>query len=174
MAVSATDIEYRLSGGAANASPDASLGGVMSATPIADSTNDNLFDDVSQSESTSGDTEYRCFYITNKNATDTLSDCGVYISAQTPSADTSVEIGLDPAGVGDGAATGVATTIADEQTAPTGVTFSAAPVDAATALAVGNLGPGQAIAVWIKRAVTAGAAGFAADGCGVTLRGTPI
>ena len=53
----AVDLEYRLSGGAANSDPILSIGGAMSSVEVTGST---LFDTVSSAEAAAGDTEYRC------------------------------------------------------------------------------------------------------------------
>lgn len=167
MPVASTDIKTYLSGGASNAVPAASLGGAKSSTEISQvSTLNNLFDDVSDTEAASGDTEYRCIYITNTNGSSALSSAAVYIASNTPSSDTAVQIGLDPAG------TGTATTIANENTAPAGVTFSSA-ANSGAALAIGTLGAGQSVGLWIKRAVDADAAAAASDPVSIRVTGTP-
>lgn len=173
MVVVASDLEYRLSGGASNVDPNASLGGAMSSNDISSAVIENLFDNVTASEATTGTVEYRCLYILNTNTTDTLEDVNIWIQAQTPSADTSIEIGLDPAGIGDGSTTGVATTIVDETTAPAGVTFSA-PSDIASALTVGNLDASDAQAIWIKRTVAVGAASSPLDNFVLRFRGVAV
>lgn len=162
MAIATTDIKKRLSGGATNTDPNASLGGVKSSTEMAPASANNLFDDVSGTESAAGDIEYRCLYLHNAHATLTLQNTVVWIGANTPSPGSDVAIGLDPAGVGDGSTTGVAVTVADEGTAPTGVAFSAAP-DEANGLTVGDIPPGESIAIWIRRTITAGAAAYNND-----------
>lgn len=164
MPIVATDIKFRLSGGAANADPNASLGGAESATAIVDATVDNLFDDVSGAESSAGDTEYRCFYVHNGHATLTLTGATIWIDTNTPSADTDVSIGLDPAGVN-----GVATTVADESTAPVGVAFSKPAVG--TPITIGDLPAGQKQAVWVKRVVNAGAAAVNSDSVILKVQG---
>lgn len=163
----ASDIVKRYSGGSANGDAELSLGGEMSSVAITNNVLQNLFDNVSPSERASGTIEYRCFYYVNTHATETLTDAIVYVTANTPATDTAMAIGLDPAGVGDGSSTGVAATIPDETTAPYGVTFSAAP-DAGSGLSVGDLEPGEAFAVWVRRTVDAGA--LPATGDNVTLR----
>ena len=106
-------------------------------------TANNLYDDVSEAESQSGNIDYRCIYIDNVDAiTNTLE---LWIDRQ--SAPDSIQIGFDAAGAG-----GTATTIADENTIPSGVTFSI-PSEAVP-LSV-SLTTGQAIGVWIKRIVPA-------------------
>ena len=68
MPIVASDIKVRLIGGSSNSDPNASLGGVKSSTEVTDNTLNNLYDQVSGSESASGDTEYRCVYIHNSHA----------------------------------------------------------------------------------------------------------
>ena len=121
-------------------------------------------------EAQAGDVEYRCIYVKNTNATDTLFDARVFISQDTPSADDEIDIGLDPAGVGDGSTTGVATSIADEGTAPAGVTFSH-PTDYDSGLVIGDLAPNQCIAIWIRRTVNAGAASTPSNSFQITVQG---
>lgn len=163
----ASDIEPRLSGGAANTDVNASLGGDMSATAVVNNTLQNLFDSVNPAERVAGSIEYRCYYYTNKHATETLESAVAYIGSQTPTAETSVSIGLDPAGVSGGA-----TTVPDELTAPTGVTFTA-PDTAGAGLVIGDLAPGATIAVWLRRTVTAGAPPASNDPFTIRVNGTP-
>lgn len=86
MAIISTDIQYRLSGGAGNSDPAASLGGAKSSV-----TATNYFDDVSSAEATSGDVEYRCIYVHNNHGTLTLIGSKIWIQTNTPSSDTTVE-----------------------------------------------------------------------------------
>jgi hypothetical protein len=61
MPIVSGDIVYRLSGGAGNSSPDASLGGAKSSTVMGT----NIFDNVSSGEAAAGDVEYRAAVIAN-------------------------------------------------------------------------------------------------------------
>lgn len=144
MPIVSTDIKYRLSGGAANADPDLSLGGAKSSTEAPA----DLFDDVSSAESAAGDIEYRCFYVHNANATLTLQNAVVWIVSNT----TGNRIAI---GVGSAAVNGTEQTVANENTAPTGgVTFSQ-PASKGAGLALGNIPAGQHKAVWVRRTVPA-------------------
>lgn len=165
MPIASSDILYFLSGGAANADPNASLGGAISGTQITDATLHNLFDIVGSSESSNGDTEYRCFYVKNNHGTLTLQSALSWIFSNTPSTDTSVEIAL-----GSSAVNGIEQTVADESTAPTGVTFSA-PATEGTALSIGNIPPGEHKAIWIKRIVNASASAYNTDQAVVRVKG---
>lgn len=151
MPIVSGDIIYRLSGGAANSVQSASLGGAKSTTAVSTS----FFDDVSSAEASAGDVEYRCFYVHNNHGTLTLSSAVVWIQTNTPSADTTIDIG-----VGTSAVNGTEQTVANESTAPAGVSFSS-PSTFGTALALGDIPAGQHKAVWVRRTVNAAAAAYA-------------
>jgi len=148
MPIISTDITYRLSGGAANADPLLSIGGIESSTAASAT----IFDDVTSAEASAGDVEYRLVYVHNGHATLTLLGAKVWIQTNTPSASTDASIGLAAAG-----ANATETAVADENTAPAGVSFSQ-PSSFAGGLALGDLAPGQRYGVWMRRTVTAGAA----------------
>lgn len=148
MPIVSTDIKYRLSGGAANTDPLASLGGAASTTDATAT----IFDDVGSAEASTGESEYRCVYVKNNHGTLTAIGEKIWIQTNTPSADTDIAIGL-----GTSAVNGNEQTVADENTAPAGVTFTA-PASFAAGLTIGDLTPGQTKAVWIRRTVNAGAA----------------
>ena len=152
MPIVSSDLVERLSGGASNSDPNAALGGAKSSTAVTDNTTHNVFDVVSSAESSAGDTEYRCIYLHNAHGSLTLQSAKVWIQTNTPSSDTSVEIGL-----GSSAVNGTEQTIANENTAPTSVTFSTAAGEG-NALSIGNIPSGQHKAIWIKRIVSASAA----------------
>lgn len=152
MPIISTDIVYRLSGGAANASQIASLGGIKSTTTAVAST---FFDDVSSAEAAAGDVEYRCFYVHNAHATLSLTTAVIWIQTNTPSADTTIDIA-----VGSSIVNATEQTVANENTAPTGVTFSA-PASFGAGLTLGDIPAGQHRAVWVRRTVNAAAAAYA-------------
>lgn len=155
MSVVASDIKRYLSGGAANADPNASIGGAKSTTQFTDNTKNNIFDDTSPAEATAGDTEYRCTYFQNTNGTTTLQDARIYISQNTTSADDEIDIGIGAAAINT-----TETAVANESTAPAGVTFShpttyagGLQFNSATGLAAGDYR-----AVWERRVTNAAAA----------------
>lgn len=143
-----------------------SLGGAIKlASEITSGQLHNLFDKVSGSESAAGDVEYRCFYARNEHGTLTLEDAVAYILSNTPSAGSAVHIGIGTSGVN-----GIEQSIADEETAPAGVTFSDA-VDLANALAIGNIPAGQHIAIWVRRTISAGATAHNNDNGVIRING---
>ena len=164
MPIISTDIKYRLSGGASNTDPAASIGGAMSTTTDAGS---GIFDNVGSAESAAGDIEYRMVYVLNNHGTLSLTGAKVWIQANTPSADTTVDIGLAAAGFN-----ATETAVANENTAPAGVTFAAAANEGA-ALSLGDMTAGGRYGVWIRRTVTAGAAA-AADTFTLRVKGDTL
>jgi len=116
-------------------------------TVIASGGVNNIFGSIAAAESLSGSTKYRCIYVKNTHGTDPMSisayipTLGAYPAGDSP---TVFRIGLDPAGPG-----GTAVTIADEDTAPIGVTFSSA-INLPEALPF-SLAAGQSQAIWIER-----------------------
>lgn len=156
MAIAANEIVFYESTGG--------LGGAITANAITSGVVQNLFDNVTSAEATAGDTEYRCFYVENTNSTDTLTLGEIFINTNTPSADSDVSIGLDPAGVN-----GTAVTIANESAAPVGVTFSQ-PLTGSP-LSLGTLAPGDHYAIWVERVISPGAAAINNDNVQLTVRG---
>ena len=152
MPIVATDISRRLSGGATNTNPAASLGGAMSSTAFSSAVANNLFDNVLGAESSAGDIEHRCFYVVNLHATLTWKGVLVFIAVPTILADTEFDIGLDSAVVGSDSTTLIST----ENEAPVGITFSR-PTTKATGLLIGDMAAGTRKAGWVRRTVNASA-----------------
>lgn len=125
-------------------------GNVSQTVTIANRDN-NLFDDVTKADALAGDTNYRCVYLKNQHASDTATSISVWINQDSLGADT-ISLGADPAGVGNGTSTGVATTVVNEATSPAGVTFSQ-PLSEAAAINLGDFTFGTGAALWIKRNV---------------------
>lgn len=143
MPITSSDLQLRLSGGAANSNPHASLGGAKSseAVPL------GLFDTVSSAESEAGDIEYRCIYVHNNHGSLTLQDAVIWIDTNT----TGNRIAI---GLGTSAVNATEQTVANEDTAPSGVTFSQ-PANKGAGIALGNIPAGQHRAVWIRRTILA-------------------
>jgi hypothetical protein len=163
MPIVAGDILYRLSGGAGNSAPLSSLGGAMSTSTLAGAT---LYDDVTGAESAAGDTEYRAIYVLNNHGSLTYIAPTLWISTDTPSADTDADIALATEAVN----TAIAQTIANENTAPSSITFANTAVSFATGLVSADIPFGQFKGLWTKRVVTAGAAAYA-DSFTISVQG---
>lgn len=157
MAVLPSDIAYKQS------LDTDSLGGGISSNVVPTGLN-LYFGDVDQAEAETGSTAYRCFYVENNSALDTLLNTILYISVRTPSPSTFCELGLGTSGLN-----GVEQSISDESIAPVGVTFFA--TSEAQPLNIGALGPGEFYPVWIKRVVQPEAVGAANDNVILAVKG---
>ena len=119
-----------------------------------------LFPRVTTTMQADGFVGHRCYYFKNTNGADPINNLRLYVNEQpndpnwipNPPGDT-LEVGLDPVGIGDGTATGVATTIVAETNVPTGVTFSTPSYG--SPLVIGNLLAGETQAVWFRASVIA-------------------
>lgn len=109
--------------------------------------NNGLFDDVGKSEAFYGDVEYRCLYLRNTHDTDAFYDIKLYLALDATGPD-GLFIGVE------GVPGDTAQTVGNENTAPSGVTFSN-PTSHGTGVAISQINPGQAAPVWIKRVVPA-------------------
>ena len=152
-----TDLKIRYSGGAANGNQTLSIGGTKSSVEPTDNTLNNIFSDSAGSESLAGSTKYRMVYLHNGHASITAQNVRIYISTNSTSADTTWEIGLANAGLN-----ATETAVANEDTAPASVTFSA-PTTYAGGLAPADIPFGQHYGVWFKRITTGPAAADNAD-----------
>lgn len=153
----------------AQADPNASLGDQVSTTQWTGGSANDLFDDVTGAENAASDVEYRCIFVHNTNAANVLENAVVYLSAETGGG-ASIAVGADPtAASAVGSASAQAVTIADENTAPAGVTFSS-PTTAGAGVALGNIGAGQVKAFWIRR-TAANTSALSNDGVTIAVTG---
>ena len=167
MPMTIAEMQIRLSGGAANAAPNASLGGIMSSVAVSTTPLNNLFDNVTADQRSTGHIDYRCIYFRNADTVQTLQSARVFIDTQTPSSGTTIDIGLAAGGKNVDAPA-----IANETTAPAGVTFVPAANDAA-ALALTNMAPNDRFAIWVRRTTAVGTLSAASDDFTLRFNGTP-
>lgn len=169
MAITAAELKYNFSGGAANANPALSLGGTRSTAILTDNTDNNLFEDISGAEHTAGTVDYRHIYLFNDNDSLTLTTAVAWIQSQTTGAESDIAIGVGTAAVG---ATDAA--IANDGVAPTGVTFGTIAVSRATGTALGDITSNSWKGLWIRRTITAGTVPQSADTCSVEFGGDSL
>jgi len=157
MPIVSSDLKIRYSGGAANSNQAQSIGGAKSSVEPTDNLLNNMFSDSLGNESLAGSTKYRLAYLHNGHATLTAKNVRIYILSNSTSTDSTWAIGLASAGLN-----GTETAIANEDTAPAGVSFSS-PSDYATGLAPVDIPAGQHFGVWYRRTQSPGAAANDAD-----------
>jgi hypothetical protein len=163
MPIEPSDLVWYLSGGAENDDPNDSLGGVMSTTAWTGGTPHDLFDVITAAENEGEVVDYRCVYVVNEHSTLDWQDAFAWFS-NIVAGGADIAMGLDPAGVD-----GTATTIADENTAPGGVSFSA-PTNKGAGLDIGTIPAGEHQAIWFRRTATDSGA-VSDDGATVMVEG---
>lgn len=146
MVVQPSEVQFRLSGGAANQNPFGSLGGVKSSEQMKDDMIDAFFDPISVTQRTSGHTDYLCFYIHNASGASQMSNCKIWFTV-VPS--------FISMGKGTSAVNGLEQTIANDVTPPAGINFTQ-PLSEGSAIVIGNIPFGQHQAIWLRRIIPAG------------------
>jgi len=107
-----------------------------------------LLPDVAAAEAGTGETIYRCFYLYNASSSGVLGSLKLFLLLDTYSR-SDIHIGVDPIGIA-----GEAVTIADQYTAPVGVSFSQPTEE--SPLVVGDIEGSEWIPIWIRRTIPAG------------------
>lgn len=178
MSITATDILFKLSttaGSAGNSGAGTvgqSLGKYISTTQITSASLHNLFNAVSGAENAASEVNYQCVFVHNAHATLTLTGAKVYVSAEVAGG-TAVAIGVDTtAASAIGSASAQALQIADDTTAPAGVSFST-PTTSGAALTLGDIPAGQCKAFWVRR-TAANSAAQEDDGATMTVFGDTL
>jgi hypothetical protein len=176
MAISASDILYKLSiktgaagNSAAQGDPNASLGKYISQTQTSATALNNLFDNVSGPENAASDVEYRCVFVHNNHGSLSLQGPVIYLLSEV-SGGCAMAIAVDStAASAIGSSSAQALSVADESTAPVGLTFTS-PTTLATGLALGDIPAGYCKAFWIRR-TAANTVAVDADGGTIRLAG---
>jgi hypothetical protein len=158
MPIVTADLKLKLSiktgtAGNQSAQPDvnASLGKYISTTEVVDNTINNLFDNISGDENVASTVDYRCVFVHNSHATLTLQGTKLWLSAEVAGG-AAVALAVDDVVASAvGSASAQAAEIANETTAPTGVGAFSSPTTKAGGLTLGDIGPGQVKAFWVRR-----------------------
>lgn len=156
------DIVFLLSTADADgdARPRGALGGLCSETPVSKQARGNLFADITGQENEARAVEYRCVFVYNANPSASLIDARAFLHSVNAEG-AAIAIGADPAKAAARSAAR-AQRIPDARTAPQGVAFSD-PITRAGGVLLGDLGPGEARAIWVRRSARASRA-LDADG----------
>ncbi len=161
-----SDIKVYLSGGGGNTEPNDSLGGERSTTIMTDNNLHNLFAKVDAAEADSGSTKYRGIYIRNEHGSLTLQDAIAFVSAQSTSTDTHIELGVAAEVTGVEMAT-----IGNEDIAPTISGSWISAVGEANGTDMDSFGSNIARGLWVKRVVDPSSVAFGNDTAKFGVRG---
>ena len=116
-----------------------------------------LFDRVDTTEAELGDMEFRCFYLRNTSQTRKLLSTRIWVETGTASATTGINISLGSSGIN-----GIEPTIPDEGINPP-MNFFEIPKEEPLEPNIGDLYPGDHIALWVLWYVNAGTVSTADD-----------
>ncbi|MDB6026307.1 MAG: hypothetical protein JWM68_2530 [Verrucomicrobiales bacterium] len=171
MPIASTDILVFLSttsGAAGNSiaqgNPNLSLGKYISTTQWTGGSLHDLFDVITGDENAASTVDYRCVFLRNAHVSlAALAPFAAWLASEVGGG-ASLAIGVDPAGASPiGQAGAQAAIIANENTAPAGVTFTA-PTTKSTGISLpAPMAAGNCVAVWIRR-TAANSAPIDADG----------
>lgn len=151
-------LEWRLTGGAANSDPDASLGGDMSSEQVSGTALNNLFDNVTPAEATAGDVEYRAIDLYNSgDATATAIE--LWISTETGSGDSIIAIAEDSG----------TQSVEDEDTAPSAPTLSFSHPLTGSKESISDINASAAQRIWLRRTISAAATNYTNDTVTITV-----
>jgi predicted phosphodiesterase len=149
-------VEGYLSGGAANTSKAASLGGARSTAGgglMVFASPNNLFAAIPANDTVLGKVYYRCFYIRNDDGVETVKAASFFLQSGPDNPErTKMEWAL-----GTSAINGTEQTIANETTAPTGVTWVQVQNQPPAVPNIGDLAPSAYKAIWCKLTLFANA-----------------
>jgi hypothetical protein len=146
--------------------PNLSLGDQISTTALVDNVLHNLFDVISGDENAASDVEYRCLFIHNNHGTLIFQAPFLWITAETAGGANAALAVDGVAASALGSASAQADVVANENTAPSGESFSS-PTTKATGIALSDIAAGSVRAFWVRRSATASAA---LDNDSVTFR----
>lgn len=157
-------------GNSTASSAAASLGKYISTTAWAGGSLNDLFDDISGAENAASTVDYRCIFVHNTNTANVLENPTLYISAETAGG-ASIALATDNiATSAKGSASAQAAEIANETTAPSGVSAFSSPTTAGTGLALSNIPVDQVKAFWVRR-TAANTSALSADGVTIAVTG---
>lgn len=151
----AATLVLRLTGGASNNDPNASLGGVRSSNAVSATAMNNLFDNVSPDEAADGDVEYRAIDVYNSGDA-TAESVTFYFDGNTSSVDTALAVATEASPIDS------TLSIVDESTAPAGSLSFTAPSSGAKK-SLPNIPAASGCRIWLCRTVDEGAMNVASD-----------
>lgn len=176
MAILQSDLLYKYTGAsshdAAQTDPDASLGNYRASSQITSGNDNNVFDDVSGDEASSGDTEYRAIAFHNNHGSLALTSCKVWISVDTGNGEDDISFGVEAPSASE--TTGAIQQIADESTAPSAISWSDATSKATgldCPLTSNEVGNGEWFGIWLRRVISAAASAAAAESVTIRVEG---
>jgi hypothetical protein len=170
MPLSSLDIVFYYTDGATGPSNNTlSLGGTISTSTIPDNTANNIYDDVTGDESSSGDTEYRGIAIKDTNATYTMINPKVWITGYSRAGSGADTISIAKSTFALNSNT--MGTCTNEGSAPSeALSWVVEGTPSSTITWTGTLNAGNWFGLWFKREVPAGASAYNNRSCTIQVQ----
>jgi hypothetical protein len=166
VAIADGDIDFKVAGASTGTSPVAavspSIGNRVSSTVMPSSVH-GLFDLVTATENDVNQTDYRVVYFHNKHATLTAQNVKIWLQGTPgdPAGGAVVGLAVDTTAASNYTGTNAAQAVTGADTGASAAASLTYVTDADTegeAINLGNVGPGQVKAFWVRRAVADAAA----------------
>jgi len=178
MPIAESDLLFKYTATGSTTNPALSLGGTLGTNTIPSGVANNIFDDVTGDEALTGRVEYRAIGIHNTKAGYTWMNTKAYITGYTRSGSNYdvISFGTErPAGAG-GNPDGTIQTIANDTTAPSGISWvdEGSPSSTVTVSGkdyTGSVGADDWAGFWLRRSVPASAAAYNNRSCTLRVEG---
>jgi len=175
MAITESDLLFKYTGSGSTTNPEQSLGGTLSPNTIPSGQANMVFDDVTGSESESGNiNHYRAIAIHNSHSSYIWMNTSIRVSGYVRASGThdTIYFGVEkPSG-----SPSSIQTIASETVAPTGVSWTeegnpSAWVQISGADYDGSIGPDDWAGIWLKRTIPPNCEAFSNRSCTIEVIG---
>jgi len=177
MPITSSDLLYKYTGTAGTTNPETALGGSLSLNTIPSGVANNIFDNVTGDEASSGIQHFRAIGIHNTIATHVWMNTSIRVDGYTRAASNNdvIYFGVEKPSGTIGNPLGTISTIAAETVNP-GVSWTAEGAPSAWVAISGasftnSIGVDDWAGIWLQRSVPAGAAAFSNRACTVKVQG---
>jgi len=115
----------------------------------------DLFSSITSRDLALGRKDYICLFVKNNSTYPTANPIIVH-QVDLPTGSSTIKIGVDPAGKGNGFSSGIPSKIPNKNTPPAGVTFVGATSELSGVVLASSLGAGECVSFWLERTTPAG------------------
>ena len=178
MPITSSDLLFKYTGSGSTANPELSLGGTLSTNTIPSNVNNNIFDDVTGSESSLGAQHYRAIGIHNTLDTHIWMNTSIRVDGYVRAASNYdvIYFGVEQPQGTVGTPEGTIQTISSETVEPSGISWTAEGTPSAWVQIsgkdyTGSIGPDDWAGIWLQRSIPAGAAAFNNRSCTIRVQG---
>jgi len=178
MPITESDLLYKYTGTAGTTNPETALGGSLGPNTIPSGVDNNVFDDVTGSESSLGEQHYRAIGIHNTLDTHTWMNTSIRVDGYDRAGSNYdvIYFGVEKPVTGAGDPDGTIQIIGSETTAPAAIGWTAEGAPSAY-IAIsgtdytGSIGADDWAGIWLQRSIPAGADAYSNRSCTIRVQG---